>query len=73
MSCSCYRYWPVIVGEEKNPDGGKGGGTFRETKMDIPLVAHRSQENKVLKQVKKKVPILTWLPKYIWSSNRESS
>ena len=41
--------------------------------MDIPLVDRRSQENKVLKQVKKKVPILTWLPKYIWSSNRESS
>ena len=32
--------------------------------MDIPLVDQRSQENKVLKQVKKKVPILTWLPKY---------
>merc|ERR1719291_1624021 len=53
-----------IPGEEKIPDGGKGGGTFRETKMDIPLVDQRSQENKVLKQVKKKEPILTWLPKY---------
>ena len=40
----------------------------KETKMDLPLVGARQQETtvqqKILKQIKKKAPIITWLPNY---------
>ena len=41
------------------------GDKIKELKMDIPLVnGSQPRENKCLKQVKKKLPILSWLPEY---------
>ena len=64
MKCE-FLTW-VFTGEEKLTNGEKAGH-HKDTKMDIPLVGDRSpsgSENKILKQIKKKVPILSWLPTY---------
>lgn len=56
----------VFTGEEKLTNGEKASH-LKETKMDIPLVGDRSpsgSQNKILKQIKKKVPIMSWLPTY---------
>ena len=55
-------------GEEVN-DEKKETGTVKETTMDVPLVEQGSEEindlqSKIVKQIKKKVPIITWLPQY---------
>jgi len=54
-------------GEDNSAHGDKTGA-LKETKMDIPLVSERQPESrlkqKIVKQVKKKVPIISWLPKY---------
>ena len=56
----------VFTGEEKLTNGEKAGH-LKETKMDIPLVGDRSpsgSQSKIHKQIKKKVPIMSWLPTY---------
>ena len=65
MKCELLRC--LITGEERLTNGEKAGN-LKETKMDIPLVGDRNpnsgSESRVLKQIKKKVPIISWLPNY---------